>query len=185
MSSIELIVSTLMMLSLRIFSYHTVISVMLLLVVLLLLFGASESSQNLIIVAIIGGIIGDLLLQTMSFLSTKYFKHNNKRSKGLRTYFESVGRLNAVIMATVLCIGMILQTNSIYELLEFKEDYQFLGIGILVGVLWGVVAQYSKAGKPMLAFYTKTSGYLENRLWDATTVPFIWIIAKSLKLNIT
>ncbi len=168
---IAFLFATLLLCVLPFFDYETSLTLMLL-ICLVGFFTLGDFYRIMIAIGFISGFLGDASLQIYTSII-----EGKERNEALRDYFNSVGRFNALLMGGTLTVGMLVHTISFATLVGIKNTPLVIFIGAIVGALWGVLAEPSKGGEPMNKFYLEsTSGYLENRLWDATTIPFVFLV---------
>jgi hypothetical protein len=140
------------------------------------------------------GAVSDLLLNLI---------FNRARIRGPRTfyirqYFDRVGTFTAMVFGGAITVSMTMLTIALTSLFGLQTASVgvtgdvVLGDGLAVCALGFVAgaaffpAQYSKAGRELLPFYSNTSGFIENRIWDGASEVWamVWVQAAAVVAGI-
>ena len=163
------------------------------LLVLILIGGCDKNQGILVAIGLLVGLVSDLGLNGLSYV----YRKTAVRSKALQKYFTNVGTFQAALYGGTLTALMIFNTYAILEIMDYeKTDYEhespdenakkvFIGLflAFVVGAIWGILGEPSKAFKPLLSFYKSTSGLLESRLWDGIAIVLAMAIVYLLKFG--
>lgn len=156
---------------------------------ILILIGCCNKNQGILVaIGLLVGIFSDLGLNGISYL----YRNTTTRSTALQKYFTKIGTIPAALYGGTLAALMIFNTYAILEIMGYTQESKnenvekvFVGLflAFVVGAIWGILGEPSKAFKPLLPFYKSTLGLLENRFWDGIAIVLAMAVVYLLKIE--